>query len=451
MITLRPVPRVLVPVDSRAAARISAPNYDEFQSDEEVRDVLLRRPDAVLRVTMAHCDPTRGESIGPADSDASLVRAAANMAALRGSASVEERADLVFVYEIAGSPRPGVRQIGLGGFARTEEIRTGRNPAGPIIRNEGIREAKARGRARLIEATGAIIGMVNNAVPDADGRMAGALDAYAAAHPADLTCEAEDGFIHRVWFVEPGAERRRLIDLLEGEPEAYVADGNHRSAAAAMLGREHFLAVFFPMGRMDIRPYNRLVSGVDASAVEDDRLAGTFTVSPARDGSPVQPEAAGGGGPAGSAGEAGRAPAGSPPIGLYTRAGGWRTIAPAGEADAATPGDVLRAPGAGEASVALGDAASRIPHAIAQRLLFDAVLGIPDDRDERIRYVGANRDAAWLAAEVDAGRAEIAVTLPPVTMEEFAAVCREGGMMPPKSTWFVPKVRSGLVMALLDG
>lgn len=431
MITLRPVPRVLVPADSRAAARISAPNYDEFQSDEEVREVLLRRPDAVLRVTMAHCDVARGEDIDPADSDVSLARAAVNMAALRASADVEARADVVFVYEIAGSPRPGVRQIGLGGFARTDEIRTGRNPAGPIIRNEGIREAKARGRARLIEATGAIIGMVNNAVPDADGRMAGALDAYADAHPADLACEAEDGFVHRVWFVEPGAERRRLIDLLEREPEAYVADGNHRSAAAAMLGREHFLAVFFPLGRMGIRPYNRLVSGVDENVVGDDRLAGTFTVSRARDARPVQPEAA--------RGPAGTGPAASgtaPPIGLYTRAGGWRTVTPVGMPAAA--------------AAAATPAASRIPHAVAQRLLIDAVLGIADDRDERIRYVGANRDAAWLAAEVDAGRADVAVTLPPVTMEEFAAVCREGGMMPPKSTWFVPKVRSGLVMALVD-
>ena len=86
---------------------------------------------------------------------------------------------------------------------------------------------------------------------------------------------------------------------------------------------------------------------------------------------------------------------------------------------------------------------------MAQRGLFAAVLGIADERDERIRYVGANRDAGWLADRVDAGEAALAVTLPPVTMQEFAEVCREGGMMPPKSTWFVPKVRSGLVIALL--
>ena len=428
MITLCPIPRALVPADSRAAARISAPNYDEFQSDEEVREVLRRRPDAVLRVTMAHCDGAPGEDIGGADSEGSLARAAANMAGLRASADVEERADLLFVYEIAGPPRPGVRQIGLGGFARTDEIRTDRAPAGSIIRNEGIREAKARGRARLIEATGAIIGMVNNAVPDEGGRLVTELEAYADERPPHLSCEAEDGFVHRVWYVDTGPERRRLIDLLAHEPEAYVADGNHRSAAAAMLGRRHFLAVFFPMGRMGIRPYNRLVSGVDPGALADDRLAGAFTVFRTPGGGPVQPGPESE--PGGAAGPLGASRA-APPIGLYTRSGGWRTIIPAGPPEEP------------------GDAASGVAHAVAQRLLFGGVLGIGDERDERIRYVGGNRDAAWLAAEVDAGRASVAVTLPPVTMEEFAAVCREGGMMPPKSTWFVPKVRSGLVMALI--
>ena len=64
-------------------------------------------------------------------------------------------------------------------------------------------------------------------------------------------------------------------------------------------------------------------------------------------------------------------------------------------------------------------------------------------------FVGANKDAAWLQAEVDAGRADLAVTLPAVTMEQFIAVCRQRQIMPPKSTWFEPKIRSGLVMALL--
>ncbi|RMH17715.1 MAG: DUF1015 family protein, partial [Gemmatimonadetes bacterium] len=87
---------------------------------------------------------------------------------------------------------------------------------------------------------------------------------------------------------------------------------------------------------------------------------------------------------------------------------------------------------------------------IVQRHLFAAVFGIEDARDERLTFVGANRDARWLQERVDAGAARWAVTLPPVTMDEFIAVCRQNRLMPPKSTWFEPKIRSGLVMALLD-
>ncbi|HSM37169.1 MAG TPA: DUF1015 family protein [Longimicrobiales bacterium] len=417
MISISPIPRALVPADSAAATQVSAPNYDEFQSDVEVWERIRERPRSVLRVTMAHADVLHEADIGVADSDASLERAASNMTALRRSQAMRERTDLLFVYEIAGPARPGVRQIGLGGFARTDQIRTPARPAGPIIRNEGIRDSKARGRARLIESTGAIVGMVNNAVPDAEGRLAAALEAYADARAADLTCDSEDGFAHRVWFVERPADRDAFVALMAAEPEAYVADGNHRSAAAAMLGREHFLAVFFPMARMGIGPYNRLLEDVPEEAVDGARLEAHFEIHPAPDGAaaPYQPASDGGA-----------------RIGLYARGHGWRVLSPRGGAG----GD--------------GDAASRIAHAVAQRGLFDAVLGIADERDDRIRYVGANRDAGWLADRVDAGEASLAVTLPPVTMQEFAAVCREGGMMPPKSTWFVPKVRSGLVIALLQ-
>ena len=193
-----------------------------------------------------------------------------------------------------------------------------------------------------------------------------------------------------------------------------MADGNHRSAAAAMLGHESFLAVFFPADRMAISPYNRLVRlpGEHDGTAVDAALERSFDVSPAGD-EPLQPHA-------------------THVIGVYTADGGWRRAVPrAGVYDEA-------------------DAAASIDHDIVQRTLF-ADLGIPDAADERLTFVGANRDAAWLAAEVDGGRADLAVTLPAVTMDQFVAVCRQRRMMPPKSTWFEPKIRSGLVMAYLDG
>ncbi|RMH14947.1 MAG: DUF1015 family protein, partial [Gemmatimonadetes bacterium] len=251
--------RALVPVDSDAAVQVSAPNYDEFQGDEEIFETIRARPLSVLRVTMAHCDVPDAASIGEGDSPEALQRAAHTMRALAKDPATRVLEDVVWVYEIVDPSRPGVRQIGLGGMARTDQIRTPQRPDAPIIRNEGVREAKARGRADLIEATRAIIGTVNNAVDDDDRSFHRALLAYADAHAPDLEVEDERGNTHRVWLVPQGEAARTLIARLEAEPVAYVADGNHRSAAAAMLGHEHFLAVFFPAHTMGIRPYNRLV------------------------------------------------------------------------------------------------------------------------------------------------------------------------------------------------
>ena len=95
------------------------------------------------------------------------------------------------------------------------------------------------------------------------------------------------------------------------------------------------------------------------------------------------------------------------------------------------------------------DAQQDIDHDIVQRNLIDALLGVSDARDGRIRYVGANHDAGWMQDRVDDGTHRLAITLPAVTMDQFVAVCMQNRLMPPKSTWFVPKIRSGLVVAML--
>jgi uncharacterized protein (DUF1015 family) len=85
-----------------------------------------------------------------------------------------------------------------------------------------------------------------------------------------------------------------------------------------------------------------------------------------------------------------------------------------------------------------------------QRRVIEGIFGISDARDKRITYVGGNKDAAWLKSEVDSGRYSLALSLAPVTMDQFIAVCEQNQFMPPKSTWFDPKCRTGLVMSLLD-
>jgi uncharacterized protein (DUF1015 family) len=117
-------------------------------------------------------------------------------------------------------------------------------------------------------------------------------------------------------------------------------------------------------------------------------------------------------------------------IGLYAE-GHWHRLVPK--------------PGSFEAH----NAAESIDADIVQRNVFAEILGITDPGDDRLTFVGGDRDALYLKARVDSGEFAYAVTLAPVTMEQFMKVCRQGRMMPPKSTWFQPKLRMGLVIALL--
>lgn len=412
MITLNPVRRALVPVSSAAAGRISGPNYDEFQDDAEIGGYIQANTDSILRVTMAHADATTPAEMLSEGSDAALRRAAANMAALTASDLTRTVEGVLWVVEMTDPSRPGVRQIGLGGMARTDEIRTADTPAGPIIRNEGVREKKARGRADLIERTSAIVGTVNNAVDDATGALTEALERYADERDCDIEVVDEGATRHRVWLVAESADITALQALLVAEPRAYVADGNHRSAAAAMLGYAEFLSVFFPATTMDIKPYNRLVDvRPDASGAVLRGLETFFDVRELDGMDAYQPES-------------------GDKIGLYAR-GRWVELTPK--------------PGTYDAA----DAAESIAAGIVQRNFFGEVLGIRDAGDARLRFVGSNRDARYLRDRVDSGEYGYAVTLPAVTMREFIDVCLQDRLMPPKSTWFEPKLRSGLVIALL--
>ena len=428
MITITPVPRALVPVDSEAAARISAPNYDEFQGDREIWDLLQGSPMSVLRITMAHCDTPSPTDITAGESAASLTRAKLNMEELIESDLTREIRNMLWVYEIQDPRRPDTPQIGLGGMARTAQIRTEATPGGSIIRNEGIREPKARGRADLIAATGAIIGIVNSAIDDTSGEILAALEAHTAASEPDFEATDHNGNRHRVWIVDDPSEIGRFQELFAEEPQAYVADGNHRSAAAAMLGYESFLAVFFPAAAMSIYPYNRLVTEAGDPASGDPASGDPASgLTPSGLTAAVARKFEIGG----SLETAAYQPTETHQIGLYSPEQGWMHLRPL--------------PGTFDPE----NAVEAIDADIVQRNLFAEVFGIDDAGDPRLTFVGSNKDAAWLQAAVDEGRAAYAVTLPAVTMEQFIDVCRQNRHMPPKSTWFEPKIRSGLVMALL--
>jgi len=297
-------------------------------------------------------------------------------------------------------------------MARVDEIRTADNPKGTIIRNEGIYEKKARGRADLIVATDSIIGTVNNAVDDATGGLTQAMLAHADRRAPDYEMTDHDGVAHRIWLVS-GEAAESLCARLGQEPHAYVADGNHRSAAAALLGFEGFISVFFPVHSMGLAPYNRLVqvADFDLNALLE-QLDGPFAVEARTDDSPFQPHDV-------------------HTIGLYAK-GRWWTLTPR------------------KGTYDPDNAVQVIDSDIIQRNFFSAILGISNAADSRLTFVGGNKDARWLAEQVDNGRNDFALTVAPVTVQQFVDVCLQNRIMPPKSTWFQPKLRSGMVMALLD-
>ena len=378
MVTIRPVRQALVPVDTEAAERISALSEDVLQGD---------LPDEAFEWV------------------------AESLAQIEESPLTRVTEDVLIVYEIVDPHREGVRQIGVGGMAVTGQIRTEKKPFGTIVRNEGIREEKVRGQARLIQRTGAFTGMVNLAVEDLDGRFAIALLAYADTEPEDFHATDDRGCIHRVWLEDDPKTISDLAAALAREPLAYVADGNHRTAAAAAAGLDEFPAVFFPAGTMGLAPHNRLVEGPRMPLREMlPALERGFRVESLPGVRAFQPAV-------------------THEIGLYGFRE-WRRLTPL------------------EGTYDPASAVETVDADIVQRRFFDEVLGIHDPRDGRLTFVGGDRSASYLRRRVDSGEFAYAVTLPPVTMEQFLRVCRQGRFMPPKSTWFQPKVLLGLVTAL---
>lgn len=413
MPSIAPISHALVPVDSTAAQALSAPNYDEFQSDTEVWELLQQRPGNILRVTMPHCDFADAADMLEDGCPEALDKAFANMQDIAAAPTVRAVKDVLWVYEIISPKRPSVRLIGLGGYAKTGEIRTEQTPDGCIIRNEGIRQKKADGRAQLIQRTKCFTEGVNCAVEDRDNRFIDALEHIADSRPCDYSATDEAGNRHNSWLVSDPHHQEELTQLLAREPAAFVADGNHRSAAAATLGREHFLCVFFPTSRMGLEPYNRLVedTGISAASLLE-RLNAAFHVERLASTAPYRPQQV-------------------HDIGLYMDHTWYRLTPKSGSYDPA-------------------NAAESIDADIVQRHLFDAILKITDPRDDRLNFVGGNKDAAYLQSRVDRGEYQFTISLAPVTMQQFVDVCVQNRFMPPKSTWFDPKIRSGLVIATFE-
>lgn len=380
-----------------------AQNYDEFADDAEITDIIAENPRSALAIEMPHRAP---ESLGQSFLDA-LPAAAARLTEARADGSYTPAEQVIILYRIT-SPleEPG---YGLFAMVDTDQISTRPDEPGLVIRNEDVFISKVRERVALAETVGHLLSPVLLLQTGAGDELHAALAATVeAAGPPAATDLDQAGRTHAIWPLGPGPRQDELL-ALAGAGELVVADGNHRSLAAQLGGLPRFLAVVTTPASVTIQPYNRLVTELTLRPEELlDRLA--------QAGARVEPVA---GGPA------------VPPTGgtirLYAAGRTHEVSLPTG-------------PGGG---------VENLDHALVERVLLRDALGL-DPGDKRIIYVGGDYPASWLAGEVDAGRAELAVLIAPVTVDDFVAVNLARQKMPRKSTWFTPKARGGLVLAELS-
>ncbi len=243
----------------------------------------------------------------------------------------------------------------------------------------------------------------------------------------DINFVADDGVEHTLWVVDDDKVISRLTGLFARIPHLYVADGHHRSAAAWRLwkerkaqnprhtGREEynfFLTVIFPDNQMNIMPYNRVVKDLNGLSGDEflRKISAKFLVSP---NGPDQP-------------------GGNGKFSMYL-GGRWY---------------LLKArPGSFDAS----DPVKRLDASILQDNLLGSILGIVDPRtDKRINFVGGIKGTKELMRLVDSGQYAVAFSLHPVSMRQLLSVADSGQVMPPKSTWFEPKLKSGLFVHEYD-
>jgi uncharacterized protein (DUF1015 family) len=375
-----------------------APNYDEFATDAEITELIAENPQSALAIEMPHLAPGHmGGSFEDALPDAVLRLAEAKRARWYVSAG-----ELAALYRITDTDRH--RAYGLWCMVDTDQISTSAEEPGLVIRNEDVFIDKVRERVALAEAVRHLLSPVLLLQTGRGDELHAALArASALAGVPAVTDVDAAGRTHEVWPVAPGATRDRLLKLAGGG-ELVVADGNHRSLAAQIAGLPRFLAVVTTPTSVAIQPYNRLLRlpGVDmAQAVS--RLPQCQALSNA-------------------------SAAGAPGVvHLYSRAGSW----------------AVRLSTAAGAQVP-----EALDHALVEKELFGTMLGL-DAGDKRITYVGGDYPTAWLRDEVDAGHADLAVMIAPVSVADFVAVNLARRKMPRKSTWFTPKARAGLVLAEL--
>ena len=310
-------------------------------------------------------------------------------------------------------------QVGFVGLANVDDYANGR-----IKRHEFTRKVKEDDRTRHVNETNANAGPVFLTVRELEG-----LETFQQRHmhrEPDMSVVGAHDVLHECWAIRDPSQLRRFADLLKPADAFYIADGHHR-AASAMRCRdlrranqpdapknvpwEKFLAVVFPAEQLHILPYNRVVADLGELTPETlvEALRERFDVSDSLEAAPSKRHH----------------------FGLYDGSG-WKLF-------------VLR-----KGDVDESDPVASLDVSLLQERVLAPLLGITDPRvDKRIQFIGGIRGTAELERLVDSGRASVAFSMYPTSIDELLDVADAGEVMPPKSTWFEPKLASGLLVHLL--
>ena len=394
------------------AARVAAVPYDVVNTDE-ARALAADNPRSFLRVSRAELEL-------PADADpystAVYDHAAGNFARLKEEALVLEDEPSLYLYRLQLGAH---QQLGLAGCFSMDDY-----DRDVIKKHERTRRDKEDDRTRHMLALGAQTGPVFLTY-----RASADVNDVAARRVKDAPLfdfTAPDGVHHTLWRIT-GSDRAALVSAFSRIATLYIADGHHRAASAARarveigVGRHAaeslgdgadyntFLAVAFPHDQVQILPYNRIVK--DLGGLSPDQFMGAiherFTIHHG----PAAPERRG-------------------DIAMYFH-GHWQTLRPKVSPDPRNP-------------------IASLDVSVLQDSLLAPILNILDVRtDKRIDFVGGARGTGELEKHVTSGKAAVAFSLYPVGVDELMAVSDAGDIMPPKSTWFEPKLRDGLLIHVI--
>ena len=392
------------------AAEVLAPPYDVLSS-EEARERARGHPWSFLHVSKPEIDLPKGTDPTHASVYA---KAAENLKAMIDAGVLQrDRRPGYSVYRLTSGSHS---QTGLAVAASVAEYDRGR-----ILRHELTTPVKEDDRVRQIEAVNAQTGPVMMAYPDAPEL--DCLIAAATACAPDADAVARDGIRHQIWVIAEPAGVAAITAACERLAALYITDGHHRSAAASRVsaarggdaGASHrsFLAVVFPARELRILDYNRVVRDLNGLTPQAFLTQLTIAFRVTAEAAPVHPR---------SSGEAG----------LYL-SGAWHRLA------------------INPSLVPAADPIGRLDVSLLAAHVLEPILGIADQRrDKRIDFVGGARGLEGLMARVDSGEMAAAFALFPTSMADLMRVADAGQIMPPKSTWFEPKLADGLVSHVLD-